>query len=308
MREPTVTPWKEGGADEAHLRAAKLVAQVAELPPKPVSAAPFDGALAVATRRSSRLVPALVAAAAAAMVAVVGVVAWQRAHPLGITEVLVASNGARWSTPAPGSLRLDSGRLELTHALRHPVKLQTPQVTIEAREARFAAEVTGQGTSVTLFEGALVVKSGDASVSLAPGETRSWAATPAISPSLVPPAEAASAVESCSGANESGREACLEREASGSGLSAEAALYELGLYRARAGRVDQAVAAWDESLRRFPDGVLAPEAHLSMLVQLTQGRRFARATSVAKDFEARFPDDPRRAEVAALRAQLEPMR
>ncbi len=101
------------------------------------------------------------------------------------------------------------------------------------------------------------------------------------------------------------RVGCLKHEALGSGLSAEAALYELGLVEAKAGNREQAIAAWDESLRRFPDGVLGPEAHLSLLVGLTESRRFGRAIAVAKDFEARFPEDPRRAEVAQLRDQLE---
>jgi len=300
-------PWKDGGADEAHGRAANLVSLVAEQPPAPVNLAGWDLALEVATKKSSRLVPALLAFGAASAVALGAFVLWQKTAEPQITEVLVASQGANWSNTA-GQLRLDSGRLELTHALPHPVRVITPQVTIEARNARFAADVTGAGTSVTLFEGELVGRSGDASRALAVGETFSWPATPAIAKSLAAPQAAMEPNKACANSAPGERAGCLKHEGAGSGLAAEVALYELGLTQAKAGRLDEAQAAWEESLRRFPDGVLAPEAHLSMLVSLTESRRFERAVAVAKDFEARFPADPRRAEVAALREKLEPLR
>jgi TolA-binding protein len=300
-------PWKDGGADAEHARAAKLATLVAEQQPASVDMAGWDLALEKATKKSSRLVPTLAAFAAASAMALGAFVVWSRTHPVGITEVLVASQGANWATQADGTLKLDSGRIELSHAISTPVRLATPQVEIEARNARFAADVTEAGTAVTLFEGELIGRSGDSTRQLNAGETYTWPATPQISQSLAAPA-VLEPTKKCAASAPGERVSCLRHESAGSGLEAQAALYELGLNEAKAGRVIEAQAAYDESLRRFPDGVFAPEAHLSLLISLTESRRFTRAVSVAKDFEARFTDDPRRAEVAALREKLETMK
>lgn len=303
-----VKPWKDGGAGQEHARAAEVVSLVAEQQPAAVDLAGWDMALEKATRKSSRLAPTLLAFGAASAMALGAFVLWSRTHPVGITEVLVASQGANWSTAADGTLKLSSGRIELSHALSKPVKLSTPQVEIEARNARFAADVTEAGTAVTLFEGELIGRSGDSTRQLSAGETFTWPVTPQISQALSAPAAALEPSKKCAAAAPGERSSCLRHESAGSGLGAEVALYELGSSEAKAGRAAEAQAAFDESLRRFPDGVFAPEAHLSLLVSLTESRHFTRAVAVARDFEARFPEDPRRSEVAALREKLEALR
>ena len=133
---------------------------------------------------------------------------------------------------------------------------------------------------------------------LGPGEVGLWPSAPVISPALALHSEPTPGV-ACADV------ACFEQTARGSGLDAEVALFELGRQQARAGEAVRAITFWRESLARFPGGVFEPEVRLSLLVTLTQQRRFAEALEAAREFEAQQAEDPRVDEVLALRVQLE---
>ena len=111
--------------------------------------------------------------------------------------------------------------------------------------------------------------------------------------------------ERCTDESGPSRRSCLWTQGDQPGLIAQAALFELGLFEMQEGNGAAAVVAWERSLDRFPDGVLAPEARLGMLAELTRQHRYAEAIAVARAFEDHSRSDPRAAEVAKFRAQLE---
>lgn len=140
------------------------------------------------------------------------------------------------------------------------------------------------GTSLFVEEGEVVLRAGDLTRVVKAGESLVWPPTPEI-PSALLETSAPTAAR-CDEVPERARHACLEGEAKGSTLDAQAALFELGT-----------LESLDESLRRFPDGVLRPEVRLRRLVLLVKARRFDEARAAARDFEQACPDD-------ALRASL----
>jgi outer membrane protein assembly factor BamD (BamD/ComL family) len=98
---------------------------------------------------------------------------------------------------------------------------------------------------------------------------------------------------------------CYEQLAASDGLSAENALYRLGVIESRLdGNGRRAVLRWSEYARRFPSGVLAPEAQLSLLSALVSDGRQQEARGAADDFLLRFPDDGRAAQVRRIRDSL----
>jgi hypothetical protein len=282
---------------DAERRAAELVKRTAEVPPRAMDVAHgWDGVLERATRprRQPWLVPA---GAVAVMVGVVVGFLLMRTQP-----VVVAAAGTQWEQRVDGGVQLQAGRVQTSRAV--DLDLESPQVSIIARSCRFAAEVVTEGTRVTIFEGEAAVRSGEGEERvLRAGESALWPALPAIPRALEAPE--AAPPQACAAVELAKRSECLETAAKGEGLEAEVALFELGRLQARAGNAEAAVQAWRASLSRFPEGVFGPEARLALLVALTQQRRFAEALTVAREFEAAYPDDPRSEDVHAVLRQLE---
>jgi hypothetical protein len=289
MSTRPLQPWRDDApADASERRAAELVARTHEIQPRPLDVgAGWDSVLKRATRprTSPRL---LVLAGALAMAAGV----FGTATILRAREPVVVAAGTQWERREDGAVQLQQGQLQTSRPVS--LRLETPQVTVLARECRFAAEVLSEGTRLTVFEGTAVVRSGEGvERTLRAGESALWPAAPVIAPSLStraePPANPACADVPC-----------LERVAAGDGLEAEVALFELGRRQP-----PRAVEHWRASLERFPGGVLEPEVRLSLIVTLTQQRKFADALTAAQEFEAAQADDPRVDDVRALRRQLE---
>lgn len=281
-------------SDAPQTPAQKLVALSAEIQPRPVDlAAGWRGVLvATAQPRSHwRLVPAFLASVAlgAALVLIL------RPQTARSPEVLAAS-GAQWEKRS-GEIVVGSGKVTVSSAA---VKIVTPHLRVALFNGRVAADVSTTQTILFVEEGEVVMRSG---TRLQRGATLTWPPEPEISATLR--AEATTA-PICENAGAAQLAQCLELESGGDGLQAQAALYELGAFRARNNEPALALEAWRASLERFPDGVLHPEVRLALLLELTRLKRFPEAERTARSFEETCPEDPRRADVAKLRVSLRP--
>ncbi|MFT3712615.1 MAG: hypothetical protein QM817_33620 [Archangium sp.] len=283
-------PWRDGatdGSDAREKRASEVVRRASEIEARPMDVASgWDGVLAKATRpRTSKRV-LLFAGATAMLVGVLGTASFLRARE---PELVVATN-TQWERRDDGAVQLQQGRLQTQRPVT--LRIESPQVTVLARECRFAAEVLSEGTRVTVYEGTAVVRSGEGvERTLAKGESGFWPATPVIPSGLTPEPAAFGPTPS-------------EPSVNDGGLTAEVSLFELGRAQAASGKSAAAIETWRSSLARFPNGVFEPEIRLSMLVALTREKRFAEALVEAKNFEETQPEDPRVEEVRALRKQL----
>lgn len=293
--------WSDSEEPSAQ-QAARLFALAASTPAAQVDLRGWDDVVrAASSRRDWRLVPAFGASLVAGALLVVALRPSPPAAPAKEAPVLVASANALWATQPSGVVRLEAGRLSVQRATSARVVLQTPHATIEASGARFLAEVTAGGTTLVVEEGEAVLRARDTTRQVRAGETLVWPPAPTIPAPLTTSTAPASTV--CADPTVS-RLDCLRAEAKGEGLTAQAALYELGVFEAKRGNRDDALAAWTASLSRFPDGVLHPEVRLALLVELVQARRFTEAAAVAQGFEAACADDPRVGDVRRLRESL----
>jgi hypothetical protein len=260
----------------------------------------WDDVLVRASQRPAR-VPTWLVFATSAMAGAILVLAGQRLlppNPAHSVEPLIASADARWALRPDGVVVLSAGRLTVTRGGPAAVRIETPTVVIESRDARFLAEVVEGATQVLVEEGTVAARSGAATQQLHAGERGDWPAAPVIPRALEPRSTEASSL--CPGAD-AVREVCLVEQARGSGLDAQTAQFELGALYARTHRRPEAIAAWQSSVHRFPGGVFEPEARLGVLVELVHAQRWSEAAAAAEAFERAFPDDPRRDDVARLR-------
>lgn len=297
-------PWKDvQPTDPAEARAAQLVEQAAKVPPRQVDVgAGWDGIIERAMK-APRSRPFPLTALVLGMLLLVVVV--QAGFKLGIVESdaprVQATAGAQWHREGDGALILTLGRVEVTRK-KGQVVLHSPHVTVIAVNARFLADSTTAATRIEVYEGEVMVKYDDGGVVVRPGEARTWPESPSLPSALALPRQTP---ERCTDESGPSRRSCLWTQGDQPGLIAQAALFELGLFEMQEGNGAAAVVAWERSLDRFPDGVLAPEARLGMLAELTRQHRYAEAIAVARAFEDHSRSDPRAAEVAKFRAQLE---
>ena len=218
-------------------------------------------------------------------------------------EHVVAAAGAVWSVPVEGTLKVERGHVEVSRPEQYTVT--TPEVSLVAGGARYAADVTEAGTVVRVFEGEVEVfaLATRAQLTLRAGEERSFAAyAPPSALDVVPPEVSNPA---CARHSLEQRVACLATEGKGVGLRAQAALYEVAYLQARAGRAAGAELTLRESLRRFPHGVLHPEVRLALMKALVAQKRHSDAAEVGREFLAACPDDPRAPDLEAFLRMLE---
>ncbi len=133
------------------------------------------------------------------------------------------------------------------------------------------------------------------------------AARPSRQQLALAPAPAPARVADCEQlADSDEREECLARLSQGEGFAAQNALYSLGIRQLAqgAGGEPRALGYFTELSRRFPSGVLAPEAYLRRLELLRKAERSAEALAVAEAFAANFPSDPRTEGIALVRLEL----
>ncbi len=98
---------------------------------------------------------------------------------------------------------------------------------------------------------------------------------------------------------------CLTPISLGTNITAQSALYSIALQHKQIGERGDALGATARFEERFPSSFLAPEVSLLKLELIASERQREKAIVLCDEFLARFPDDPRNAEVAALRKELE---
>ncbi len=281
--------------------AERQVALAAGVSPRPLDRSGWDEVLArsaLAAPRPSRLAPAfaLSVALGAALVLLL-----RPAPPPAVAPVqLAVAEDVDWAWAPSGAVTLRVGRMRVSGG--ETVRLETPDAVLVASRARFLAEVTAAGTFLSVEEGEVTLRAGEVVRVVRAGEALSWPPAPDIPLPLLAPVSPAPS--RCDALDAAARPSCLRAEAAGDSLEAQAALFELGVLELGRGHAPEAVAAWRESLRRFPDGVLHPEVRLALLVELVRLRRFTEADEVATGFEASCADDPRLGDVVALRRAL----
>jgi hypothetical protein len=296
-------PWRDAPADVSP-DVARVVTLAASVPPRPLDLTGWDEVVvrAAAPRRDWRLVPAFMLSALAGVALVLVA---RPASPRALAEQagIVAEAGATWSREQDERVALRSGRLTISVTTGQRVHVVTPHAEVEAQQARFLAEVTESGTLVVVEEGEVVLRTPEGRRVVRAGESLLWPPAPDIPQALL--AEPIDTAPTCAETAGAQRADCLAGEASGDGLDAQAALYELGTLQLATGERQAALDTFRGSLTRFPDGVLHPEVRLALLVELVRARRFSEAAAAARDFEAACVEDPRVGDVAALRRALE---
>ena len=291
--------WRSTASpDEA--KAAKAFALVAAVEPAPVDLARWrlveEGL--IQRRQQRRLIVAFVGAVT------LGIVGTVALSPRAPTQApFQATANTVWATTADGAVRLDKGLLaHRPTRSTPPVTVVTPDVSIQTNHAQFLADVSDNGTDVSVDEGEVSVRAKDGVVRvLREREAGRWLRVMAAVPSLTPvePTDAP-----CADLSDSAKVACLERETAGSGLAAQAALFELALVKSKRGDSSEAAAVWAQSLARFPEGVLHPEVRLALMLELLKSGRTTEAEAVAAQFLVRCATDSRSADVKALRARM----
>jgi hypothetical protein len=189
-------------------------------------------------------------------------------------------------------------------------RILTPHLSVAWKAARFLAFVTGERTMLSVEEGYVVARQGEAERLVSKGEqliasagTLSAGGRELVPGALkqMPPLQA----ERCQqGLSESELTRCLGDVAAGSDLAAQNALFELAL-RGRGLEGDPAIARWQEYLRRFPDGALAPEAQVGITIELCSSGRLPEALQETQAYLSRWGDEPSSREMIELRQRLQ---
>jgi hypothetical protein len=237
-----------------------------------------------------------------------------RAETAPAPHVFTASPGAQWTQGRAGVTRLEAGHFEAKASPQQPQKLQTPEVSIAATTARFAMDVTEQGTTVAVFEGTAEISTAHMHATLHAGQTRHFGAdAPAVPREVVPLAVEPVALDQGSPAcvhagSLEAQLACLAAQAKGNDLKAQAALFEQGNLEAQAHRSAGAAETYRASLTRFPDGVLAPEVTLALMRLLASEQQYDGAIEAGSGFLKSWPDDPRCEDVKGFVSRLEWLR
>ncbi len=257
--------------DSAQTPAEQIVATAAQVTPQPVSNE-WAEVLKDAARpsRSGAWWSLLLVPAAVALLWVPSRTVEREVRP---------DENARWVETAPGEVSLQSGRLAVTAAAN--IKVTTPELSLHSQNARFLAEVTENGTTIWVEEGEVVARTRTGQRTVKAGESTTW------------PPERTAPIE-----------APPPPIAGDDALEVQSSMYERGLAAAKRGEHEAALAAWRESLTRFPDGVLHPEVRLALFRELLRTRRFNDAREVGQGFVRECSDDPRRSEVERILKQL----
>jgi ferric-dicitrate binding protein FerR (iron transport regulator) len=192
---------------------------------------------------------------------------------------------------------------QITHRdvpLQGPLIVEAPQMKVVVIGTKFCFD-TGAGVAhVNVSEGRVRVETpGGMSQEVGSGEEMrsddlrlraAMPSVPSVTPSLVVAPMEAPAVEGCAGLSGAERAACYGHVANGSGLAAQNALYGLGLLARERHEGEAALHQWREYQRRFPKGVLAPEASLGILGELINQRRYSEAVDEADRYLKENPD------------------
>lgn len=288
--------------EDAKTPGERVIAAAASVAPHPMRADGWEDVMAVAVT-SQRSVARLVAAFVLTFALGIALVMFSRPVPVARPGTIAhATAGTRWSSIAPDEVVLQSGRLSVATPSGAPLRVRTPDAVLDVTRCSFLAEVVSGGTTIWVEQGELILRANDTVRVVHAGETLTWPPSPEIPGPLL---QVPLATDSrCATLVLGLRRTCLQAEAAGNSLEAQAALYELGTFETTQGQLDAGLRAWRESLARFPEGVLHPEVRLALLIELVKARRFAEAREAARDFESHCETDPRVGDVESLRRRL----
>lgn len=282
---------------ESTAPAVRAVLEAAEraAPPPTASArheAVFRRALATVDgeRAPRTALRPLAAFAAACLIGGVATIALHRTF--AARPEVVAEGAATWRLEGR-TLHIASGRVVVQP--RSPMLVSAGGVEVFVQNGRVAMDVDERRVEMHVEAGDIFVRQ--------PGQPQKQLVAP--SDHTIPlqsveavPLALAPAV-GVSAACRSGDEACLADLASGTGLKAETAQYELALVAHDRGQSRLALERFREHQRRFREGVLAPEACIGIMLDLEAVGDRLGAAEEASRFLARFPDEPRADRVRA---------
>jgi TolA-binding protein len=242
---------------------------------------------------------------------VLGIVWMKRSAP---PVEIVADAGADYlrvaaSPEHPGEERVElrKGGLRVrvpARAVDRPFVLVTSHGRLVVSGSRFTIETSKVEDVVSVSEGSVRFEDDDRHREIGAGQslhTSAFRIGPAIS--LRPTVPLAVVVPGCD-VSPKAATACYRAVADGAGASAQNALYALALRHQLDGERASSIAELTEYARRFPDGILAPDAAWTLIGVLLAEHRYMVALEQARAFAHRFPFDDRRADVALLGAHL----
>jgi hypothetical protein len=264
------------------------------------SAALLESARAAAERAPSQVVLKVAvfglacAAGAACFVTFVPRTGAQSAAP----EV-EASAGARYRWEGQ-TLHVQAGRVRVDARGGRGVPVETSEVAALVENAAAVFEVTAGATTLLAEESEVTWRTKSGSGAVAPHRKVSFDAAIELTAVARGPR-----LESClGGTGGGGYENCVAAAAEGSGLAAQTALFELGMAARDRGDFEEAARQFRAYGARFPAGMFAPEASISLMHELKKAGRGAEASAEARDFPLRFPDEPRTEQVRRWAEQL----
>ena len=258
--------------------------------PQPLVRAKHDALFRAAAERahgrgrasSPRMVFAFAAACLVGAFATAQLISLLRPPEFTASEGAVVSLDGRTLTVTQGHVELHP---------RRALTVRAGSLELSLQRGRAAMDVTSEGVSVHVEEGEAVVREGDSTHRMRAGQALTTVPPPPVQLEL-PEAR----TDSCA----PGAAECLSALAASDGLEAETALYELALAAHERGDTAEAITRFSEHQRRFPDGVLAPEASIGLMLGHLSQRDTAAASAEARRFIERFPSDPRLDRVRAL--------
>jgi hypothetical protein len=283
------------------------VAADAPVPSEPALASPpagdpsLDGATAAPVIRISERATPLAAG--------------QRSHfPDGtVAAVRVGSVAQVANVKRKTRVVIERGQIELSVAPQAPgsgFEVESGAYRFEVLGTVFRVEVSSSRVSLEVTEGKVAVWQGQRLVKhVAAGQlwkSEPERAQPAVAAAVESPAEPAA---DCLGLARRGQpqqaEQCFERRASGSGLDAELALYEVARLRVDVlGNSDGALAALSEHAERFPNGSLRHEVDLFRVELLARLGRAREALSATEALLGSASGRERAAEIHVLRGNV----
>jgi hypothetical protein len=252
-----------------------------------------------------------------------------RPHSVSIGDEaeLTATANAHYQLPPPvvGStdprqVDLQLGSVKVKAHSTQGIRVSTPQLRVEVQRALVQVQVAGEVTEVRVEEGRVGVARGDGPlVYLNGGEwirsddprlARSQAQANTEGDSAPVPGAGPKKVvgpeDRCALLSQiEVRRSCLTQLALGSDLSAQNALYLLGLLERGEGKDGRAALEdWRAYQHRFPMGPLGPEVSIGAFSELLDEHRYDDALHEADNYLQHYPDDAHVDEVRLIRANL----
>lgn len=235
----------------------------------------------------------------------------------GPTVTLVAGRAAlevvHKSRPAP--FRLIAGPFTFTVlGTAFSVERGATEITLAVTQGRVAvsrdkrtlALITAGGFwTGTLEAAAPTVTAQTRAGTSTPGPAEFAPSAPAAAPSQVKPSAVSCGGRGAPGQTPATRLACWRAQVTGGGLRSEVALYNMGtIARDELGDQPQALAAFEELRRHYPDGTLRTEAELSIVGLLARTGRYADALAESARLLGQRVGNERAAELHVLRGNV----